>query len=1255
MSAKRIIYIATGFFIYSYSTLLYADTRPLYIPPNVTPKNVPYVQLRIYDNSVVPAIGTEYVLPGLENAADAGTRIDKDNPVANVGSYFGTINPNNGKVAPPSCADWKIIGSHYLTDFDSASPGNPNTGTDIKQWGGVLGFYNPPANQHPNCNVVMYNNITPAVFTALSTETQSDGKTLVCAPLTTNTANGQIDCALQIVDNIGNQYPWHVVVQNPLLYAYDVNDLSDELVQWNDPQAQEYYVRNSNKPNLLQLTVPESAVSGGTGYIIGENDPTDFPHGLLRSYFFIDESADESASVFVTYGFDASEVCNFSYTEPTTGEMIKQGFCGGAAIGSVDGSKFPIAYIKSPGNVEYFTADTTQTCSTDAPLGSVCSASLGNMHISIVPDSNKHYFLQVQNLTPGVYQINIKATAFHPTAAVGLADHQTLYLNVTDNADGSPKNILTYPDFNAGGAQTRNWTATYLYTPDAVGDLNSPADGNGVWTNFSSFLSGGTGDTGVQNSNVKVVYNGTSGGVEYSNAYGGPNGQNMWPIFDEDGQTIKTPQDTVYPIFSQTVTTNTFGGNQVQVRPIDFQITNVNIGLTDKALPGGHPNNYWQAFANLFLVNGIATMPAIQFTNPLGGDVPTFNPQQYRYLAQYLTYVAATQKLGGITIDSEMPNLALTGNNIATFWKMLADDLAYQGKTLSMYGFPSSMIQPNNILALGPLGYFIISAYDGDNDYSRTNCTAVGDPATCTLYDAYGASFSTENQAKMLKAFEQDYVCTAQVSTSSSNANYDTRFAPSSWCNLSYNDSFYSNFLQWNGVPNGQSTKYTSASQLIQTFNGHYQVALPFAGSATENAQTQIWNPILGPVNDAEGNTVNPSFFMIRGYDITNNANNPVDGQPTSDNLLVTIQDSAGNSFRELCNSPAFQQTFTNAQGTTYVHNRLVGMLANPVIYGVAGQTPLQTQQGLCKALRLDDIDQVLCNQSNNQNMSNMTPGYDGYSNLGATTVAYEFAKACLFNANYTDGTNTYEDYLSSTDVTGNPINVPIQGISECSVPSVGTAAIVPADPAAIATGDGTAIYAAAQSLMQCMTVTGLPGYLNPNPDKVDQTLYGIILPKNLIAQGSYQTAGYGIPAGGTNQYYWWSAMGAFNNKLNGELVYDNLHGGVKVSDLAGETTAYADPNRSGFALYQIAQDDMSGSDCFWSTSTGYASAPNCRSTVPLSSATTDRLALLAPAGVPAGYGNYLNPSYDGVTLNSNLWQAYATFLRHFANQVPSQ
>lgn len=293
--------------------------------------------------------------------------------------------------------------------------------------------------------------------------------------------------------------------------------------------------------------------------------------------------------------------------------------------------------------------------------------------------------------------------------------------------------------------------------------------------------------------------------------------------------------------------------------------------------PISYAAQYYQKFAP-----GVDFIETMEFDAPLKGYMPNLQvhpaiPSEISQMTHFvndITYGVMKQSdlIKGIQFDVEpLP----TDPKSVIFFKRIADRLARQGQINEIFAFANAMT-PDVIMAQGPLGIFLPSTYDvgqvvdpyyyKDGKYTpEFGAYPAGaapgkiDTSACTtypqsvMYPFDGSSASTCPIAKV------DYACHAGIESDANGFKYESPFVIKSWCNINLNNTLMTNASRF-GMKDNLNPGNTNVdfAANYRTYGGHFQLAVPSEGSATNWTYNLITTPRLSNKSGGSCDASNP-------------------------------------------------------------------------------------------------------------------------------------------------------------------------------------------------------------------------------------------------------------------------------------------------------------------------------------------------------------------------------------------------------------
>lgn len=431
-------------------------------------------------------------------------------------------------------------------------------------------------------------------------------------------------------------------------------------------------------------------------------------------------------------------------------------------------------------------------------------------------------------VTPGIYQINVKATAdicTAPNQCVTDTAYQTFYVNVNSSnpslsewIHGAYASTNLFVDTYRDGAKPNPVIGAYTYSAgDAASDIkNNNNNFISTYTNYAidlsqinlKYASGSQKITTMLAEIMQLQFSDTNDDEGYQNAI------SYWPT-DSNGN--------VYASY---------------------------IGIDQPDTKTWLPN-----LTTIINTNNMGLTINFAFSNDTKAAFSTFNDQQTKIATDYIMQQvilndasSSSSKPRPPTIDGVSLDLEGGYNSpgAVEFFKKISDKLAYQGKWFGMYYF-ATMFTPDVIASFGPLGQGLISGYD-----------VASYRGVYTKPDMY-KGWSTQDIDNLKTAYTDSMSC-YQVGTDNYNRT-------KSWCNTNLNDTTIENTRLWTTSFSNNiwsSCKATpglcTPQQAFTTLNGKFQVIFPVSYSATMWSFLEIFKPDF-------------SMFTLRPNPYTDNGN----------------------------------------------------------------------------------------------------------------------------------------------------------------------------------------------------------------------------------------------------------------------------------------------------------------------------------------------------------------------------------------------
>jgi len=536
-----------------------------------------------------------------------------------------------------------------------------------------------------------------------------------------------------------------------------------------------------------------------------------------------------------------------------------------------------------------------------------------------ISSNNLDLEVNTSRFTPtdgGLYQLTIQATSTDASNNGAIA-YQTIYLNI------SPKNTSEYDSTGNSSSPgvlayspLKPFNSSWMYLPGFITSKNkttttSPSASTPVAT-ISSTQTDPTvcsidptpGNSSANQTSVDpcTVYSDTL--TQLSNngtpiQYLTPD--MMWLAYPGSVKTFPAP-DGPNGTYQNSPTNNNFftdTGSHIQKVLDYFHKNNPNVGVIltaemDNPVMGDlgtlqeflPPSQEGQAeyFTQMERLVFSTVLPFIATqANGNAGPITNGDPGSYGY----------NDLLSGLQFDVEPFK---NSPEAADYYRGVADILARHGKVFETFAFadasmPIAASGVKNIytasitMAMGPLGIFLPSMYDVGNNT---------DPKYATTYAAnYMPKFSSgypliDNNCHWSGQFASDYTESSYIIQNQDLSQHidGTSFPIGAYCNLNLTDTLYNNaslmgLLQ---QPGGSTPYFT---EMMQTYGGHFQMAVPSQGSAENFTAQIVINPVCFPV-DERG--VAPADGIIPPLDP-----NVVNSDPYSQVLNAGANEVCGN------------------------------------------------------------------------------------------------------------------------------------------------------------------------------------------------------------------------------------------------------------------------------------------------------------------------------------------------------------------------
>lgn len=437
---------------------------------------------------------------------------------------------------------------------------------------------------------------------------------------------------------------------------------------------------------------------------------------------------------------------------------------------------------------------------------------------------NKLIIQSLPNQT-AVYQVSVKAST--QTKPIETA-YTTFYIYTSANGTSfSQWQQGALPNFNILKLNGKNFGTAYLYTSyDFTKDYARPQWENSIKTLLQDISLANNG----HNAKIDSAFIDTN-----SLSFNGELG--YWPLTGsgQNGQI-----------------NNSINSNGIQTNLTDGLLTQLHQFLSKYG-------------------SGVGISLSIYPSNNLKANFTGFNPQQRAVFADMSLIPALdlsassdssiANPVNGISMDFE-GGLNSVGNT--QFYKLLADKLAFHGKWLAYFYFPT-VISPAFSESLGPLGALQVSTYDVGTYRTPSSTVKYNNlpqqiiPNTVTLEEQ---GWSDADIKALYGAYFQDSFRCDQTTTTDTNFLQRTR----SWCNNSTNMSYSESHRMWMSTVNATGLPYGNPLENLKLFNGKVHLILPVSWSATQFENLWLFNPDLTQLDShsqpAQG------LFMQKANDI---------------------------------------------------------------------------------------------------------------------------------------------------------------------------------------------------------------------------------------------------------------------------------------------------------------------------------------------------------------------------------------------------
>lgn len=248
---------------------------------------------------------------------------------------------------------------------------------------------------------------------------------------------------------------------------------------------------------------------------------------------------------------------------------------------------------------------------------------------------------------------------------------------------------------------------------------------------------------------------------------------------------------------------------------------------------------------------GVDVSLSIYPSNNVKANFTGFNDQQRQIFADMsmipaLTTVSpsdiiSTNRVDGVSMDFEG---GLNSVGDTKFYKLLGDKLAFQGKWLAYFYFPT-VISPAFSESLGPLGALQVSTYDVGTYRAPSSFTTKDGleqqiiPGTVKLEDQ---GWQEKDITLLYQAyFDDQYRCDETDGKPLTAFVQKTR----SWCNNSTNMSYSESHRMWTSQVYATGLPYGTPLENLTLFNGKIHLVLPVSWSATQFENLFLFYPKL--------------------------------------------------------------------------------------------------------------------------------------------------------------------------------------------------------------------------------------------------------------------------------------------------------------------------------------------------------------------------------------------------------------------------
>jgi hypothetical protein len=435
-----------------------------------------------------------------------------------------------------------------------------------------------------------------------------------------------------------------------------------------------------------------------------------------------------------------------------------------------------------------------------------------------------------QTLSPGVYQINIRADQKDASTGVTESAFTTFYIYISQPSDkgttfanwqagAEPSfSVLHYKPSN-GGTNQKFGTAYFYTSHDFTKDFDRPA-----WEKTMTTLLGD-----LHTANTSYSANIHTAFIDVNNlGFNNPNGGDYWPLSTDPTSSTYLNGNVESSITAANMQTNLGAPDLTTGQPV-YLLSNL-ITYLKGAVTG----------------NNLDVALTVYPSNNLKADFTGFNHQQLEIFADMsaIPALAGGSAVGGISVDLEG---GLNSVNDTQFYKLLSDKLAYQGKWFSFFYFPT-VASPNFIESLGPLGALEVSTYDVGTYRAPQDSAII--PGTIPLTQQ---GWNANQASQIYSAYALDPRC------DSISGGAGGPMTSHSWCNNSPNESYSESYRIWSTNVSANGLPYGTPAQNMSLFNGKFHLILPVSWSATQFENLYLFNPALTQPVGTEG------LFMQKG------------------------------------------------------------------------------------------------------------------------------------------------------------------------------------------------------------------------------------------------------------------------------------------------------------------------------------------------------------------------------------------------------